>query len=59
MLPRPPWLNFFKEAEQKALAFLKLCAPVDTSTKLSVLFELHTQADVCPVQGSGSDWTGV
>lgn len=59
MPPQPPRLNFFKEVEQKALAFRKSCAPVDTSAKLSVLLELQTQADVDPVQGSGSDWTGV
>lgn len=59
MPPRPPWLDFFEEVEQKALAFLKLCAPEDTSAKLSVLPELQTRADVYPVRGSGSDWTGV
>lgn len=58
MLLEPPWLNFFKEVEQKALASLKLCAPEVTSAKLCVLLEFQTRADVRPVQGPDSDWTG-
>lgn len=58
MLLRPPWLNFFRELEQKSLAFVKLCASEVKRAKLSVPLESQAEADVCPAQCPDSDWTG-
>lgn len=58
MLLQPPWLNFFRELEQKSLTVIKPCASEVKRAKLSVPLELQAEADVCPAQCPDSDWTG-